>query len=97
MKTIKRTIATVLVLGVFGGSGYLFWMWNDGVSHRDIRDTVVGESHDVQALVDERCGALDAKLDAMDKKLDSIESKLDAIIRLASEPQLPDGMVPVAR
>ena len=103
MKTIKKIFSTTLVLAFFGGAGYTFWWWNDGVSHREIRDTVKAESQAVKTLMEERCDAIDARCDqidarttSMDAQLDRIEAKLDALIRLATTPQLPDGMQPIA-
>lgn len=86
IKKIKRIIGTVALLALLSGAGYAYLRFNGGVTHVEIRDTVLDESQAVQSHMDARCDSLDAKLDR-------IEGKLDALIRMAT-PQLPDGMTP---
>jgi DNA-binding transcriptional MerR regulator len=100
---IRKIFSTTLLLALLGGAGYTFWWWNDGVSHAEIRDTVKSESLSVRQLMKERCDAIDYRCDtidertrAMDEKLDRIEAKLDALLRIATLPNLPDGMLPIA-
>ena len=110
MKTLKRIVSGMMLMAMVGGGGYAVWWWNDGVSHREICNTVKEESGVVQSHIDKRCDILGAQCDiidtrcgmidlrgrAMDEKLDRIEAKLDALLKLASEPVLQDGLQPIA-
>ena len=85
---MKKRISAVVLAALLLAAACLWLLWRQsgGVSHVEIRDTVVAESGSVKALVDARC-------DALERKLDAIEGKLDLLIRMAT-PQLPDGMSP---
>jgi hypothetical protein len=110
MKTIKKIFSGAFLIALIGGGGYTFWWWNDGVSHREICNTVKEESGVVQSHIDKRCDILGAQCDIidtrcgmidmrgreMDEKLDRIEAKLDELLKLATAPQLPDGLQPAA-
>ena len=81
-KIIWPVILPLVILLLIAG-----WVWYvqcGGVSHREIKETVVEESAKVQSRVDARC-------DALEQKLDRIEAKLDRLIEMAT-PKLPDGM-----
>ena len=95
MKTLKKIVSGTFLLAILGGGGYAFWWWNDGVSHRDIYNTVKDESSHVQSRIDTRCDAIDSRGRTMDEKLDRIEAKLDALIKLATTPQPSDGLQPL--
>lgn len=82
----KIVIVTVLLLIALG-----VWIWYEmcgGVSHRELKSSILTESQTIQSKVDARC-------DALDRKLDHIEAKLDKLIEMAT-PKLPDGMKPAA-
>ena len=83
-KTVRLGILLLVILLLLALAGWIWYMQCGGVSHREIKETVVAESAKVQAHVDARC-------DAIEQKLDRIESKLDRLIEMAT-PKLPDGM-----
>ena len=83
-KSIRLGILLLVILLLLALAGWVWYMQCGGVSHREIRATVIDESAKVQARVEARC-------DALEQKLDRIESKLDRLIEMAT-PKLPDGM-----
>ena len=83
IKNMVRLVILLLII-ILLVAGWVWYMQCGGVSHREIRETVVEKSAEVQARVDARC-------DALERKLDRIESKLDKLIEMAT-PKLPDGM-----
>ena len=83
-KTVWLGIVLLVILILLALAGWVWYMQCGGVSHREIKVTVIDESAKVQARMDARC-------DALEQKLDRIESKLDRLIEMAT-PKLPDGM-----
>jgi len=90
MKTIKKILSTTVFVAFFGGIGYTFWWWNNGVSNRDVRDSVQGESKTiqmhiesesklVQLHVDERCDMLDGRCDVIAGRCRLMDEQLDRI------------------
>lgn len=84
-KRIKFVILLVLLL--LAGAAY-WYLLAGGVTHRELKETVLSESEQVQMKLDARCDVLEAKLDR-------IEAKLDRLIDLAT-PRLPDAMRPAS-
>ena len=80
----KIRIGVLLLVMLLLIAGWMWFVQCGGVSHREIKDTVIEQSAEVQAHVDARC-------DALERKLDRIEAKLDKLIEMAT-PKLPDGM-----
>lgn len=89
-----RVCVVLLLLLLGAAAGRVWFIFCDGVSHREIRTTVRSEGELTRAHIDERCSALERRIEASDRKLDRIEQKLDRILDLAT-PRLPDNMRPV--
>ena len=81
---VKKICAIVIVILLFLAAAWAWYCFNGGISHRDICQTVCGESSAIQERMDRRFQEVDAKLDR-------IEGKLDRLLKIAERP-LPDGM-----
>lgn len=104
MTKMERDVKRMLRAGVFAvvlAAGVLFvmWLFDGGVTNNAIHRTLQTESSGVRELINRRADGMDARLEkiasgelALDAKLTRIEEKLDALLKLAAERQLPDGM-----
>lgn len=104
MKALLALLKGIFLLAVLAALAYLWFWFNQGVSNAEVRDTVRGESLEIQARIDVRskqltakveevdakAGAIDLKLNDSKAQLDRIEGKLDQILKLASAPVIPD-------
>ena len=95
----RAATAFVVLLVFFSGAGFVYFWWTAGVSNRDLLDSVTKESDRIAALVEKRsdaielkCSLIEARARLVDEKLGRIEQKLDALIRFATDVQLPDEM-----
>lgn len=80
-----RWTGYALVLALLLLAGWLWYRFNGGVSHRDLREAIGEESAAV-------CARVDSRGDAIERRLERIEDKLDRLLRLAERPPCPDGM-----
>jgi len=83
---MKRRILVFLLVLLALLTGWVWYSFCGGVTHRELKITVEHEGAETRAHIDRRC-------DALEKKLDRIESKLDRLIEMAT-PKFPDGMQP---
>lgn len=99
---MKTFVATIILLLALAGIGYVWFWYNEGVTHRDIQDSVQSESEltrktmneesrEIQARIDNRFTKTLKKLDQLEAKLESVDSKLDKILEIAGRPAV-DGM-----
>lgn len=99
---MKTFVATIVLLVALAGLGYAWFWYNEGVTHRDLQETVQGEgeltrksvndeSREIQARIDNRFAKTMKKLDQLEAKLESVDSKLDKILEIAARPAV-DGM-----
>ena len=93
-------IILVLIILLMGGAG-LWYFFSGRIGNRDIYDAVNGQGRQMQAQMDRRSDAIEAKLDLLDAKLStihglssrtdaqaaSIEGKLDKLIQLIEKRQ----------
>ena len=104
MTKMERDVKRMLRAGVFAvvlAAAVLFvmWLFDGGVTNSAINETVQKENAEVRALVNKRADEMGGQLEkiasvelALDAKLTRIEEKLDALLKLATERPLPDGM-----
>ena len=84
MSKVKKATAIIIILAAISFAAAVVYWYSGGVSHKDIRDTILVEHSSTRNELDRRAGELE-------KNLDRIESKLDRLLELAN-PTLPDDM-----
>ena len=106
--TSNLLVVIILILLILIVAGVGIWYFYSGrIGNRDIYDAVNGQGRQMQAQMDRRSDAIEAKLDLLDAKLNaihglssrtdaqaaSIEGKIDRVIKLLEQRQ-PAQMEP---
>lgn len=88
----RRKLILIVAILLLAGIGCWIFFAN-GVSHREIKATVLDEGAATRAHVDRRADALEERLDRLERKLDRLERKLDLLLDRTT-PRLPDDLRP---